>query len=389
MQRTEPFGGRLIQSVDRMAPRGVPWALGAALCAMCWVWDGGVTMGVELPWPWDQSVALLPGTVAGLAAVQARRRRWPLFAVAVVSWPVLYLWPVPFVAAYYAGTSLRRRVHVVVFAVLAVGAVGVPIMIRGLATSATGVVAFVAIVVFLPLATGLWVAARRQVRAEVREHAERSRREQAARADSARYRERARIAREMHDVVAHHVSLMVLHAGALEVRSDDEQVVREATLISESGRSALTGLRETLGVLRARQEGDAMSPQPVLTDLPGLLERSRSAGLTVRLCTDGATRPLPVEVERAGYRVVQEALTNVHKHAPGARTVVTTEYLPDALNVSVRNEPAERATVYLPGNGLGLTGLRERVELLGGTLDATGARDGGFTVRARIPEVPA
>ena len=190
----------------------------------------------------------------------------------------------------------------------------------------------------------------------------------------------------MHDVVAHRVSLMVLHAGALEVNATDARTSDAAALIRSIGREALTNLRDVLGVLRSAQATEAtLAPQPTLGDLDRLLDQSRTAGITVARHDQGTSRPLPPALERAVYRVAQEALTNVHKHAGAGATDVYLRYLPDSFEVEVRNAPPTAAVDVLPGAGLGLVGLRERVELLDGRLETRAEPDGGFTVRASVP----
>jgi signal transduction histidine kinase len=188
----------------------------------------------------------------------------------------------------------------------------------------------------------------------------------------------------MHDVVAHRVSLMVLHAGALELGATDERSAGTAAVIGGIGREALADLRGLLGVLRSPEQPVPLAPQPTLADLDRLLDQSRALGIPVTRHDHGEPRPLGSTVERTAYRVVQEALTNVHKHAAGAPTDVHVRFLADELRVEVCNRPAATGPVALPGSGWGLAGLRERVELLGGTL-RTGPRDGGFGVVAAIP----
>jgi signal transduction histidine kinase len=247
-----------------------------------------------------------------------------------------------------------------------------------------------AVLVGLPLVVGLWAAARREVRGGARATAEGRQREQEARFEQARAEERARIAREMHDVVAHRVSLMVLHAGALEVNAPDEPTAEAAALIRTTGREALTDLREVLGVLRSQDA--RLDPQPTLDDLDRLVVQSRLAGIPVSRRDEGAVRALPPTVQRAAYRIVQEALTNVYKHTADAATEVVMRYLADAVEVEVRNAapaPGSDAGGDIPGSGLGLAGLRERVHLLGGQFVATRRVGGGFTVLARLPLAPA
>ncbi|MEV1205625.1 sensor histidine kinase [Microbispora rosea] len=366
--------------------RALPWALGGAVFLLCagsaYGWAGVAT---TLPAP----VALTIAAAAAAAAVVARRSVWPVTVMAAVAyvWPAM--WPPAVVASYYAGLHLGRRRALWLYAAgaSAVWALGGVVSSlsgghRALAMgSSPNVLILGGALVGLPLVAGLWSHARRQVLVAMRERAEQLVREQVLRADQARAQERARIAREMHDVVAHRVSLMVLHAGALEVGAPDERTAKAAALIGDVGREALSNLREVLGVLRAQDA--SRDPQPTLADLDRLLAQSRALGLVVNRRDEGQARPIGQSAERTAYRVVQEALANVHKHAGGAETDVAVRYLPTGLEIVVRNAPSA-AREELPKSGWGLVGLRERVELLGGTLEA-GPCDGGFQVRARIP----
>jgi signal transduction histidine kinase len=240
---------------------------------------------------------------------------------------------------------------------------------------------------------GMLVRSRRQLVLSLRERAERAEGEQRLRSDQARAAERARIAREMHDVVAHRVSLVALHAGALELRPDlpPEEIARTAALIRTTARTALEELRSVVGVLRGPGEDGAeaapQTPQPTLDDITRLVEESRRAGVRVDLTLDvreAETAPGPLG--RDAYRIVQEALTNVHKHARGAATVVSVTGGPsEGLVVAVRNRlPAASARSLLPGAGAGLLGLTERVDLSGGTLRHGRTTDGDFEVVAEL-----
>jgi len=245
----------------------------------------------------------------------------------------------------------------------------------------------------LPVAVGAYVGARRELVRTLRERAERAEAEQALRGDQARLSERTRIAQEMHDVLAHRISLVALHAGGLEVNpaAGPEEVERSAALIRTTARAALEDLRGVLGVLRAdtSADGEDLLPQPTLADVERLVATSAQAGVAVQL-DDGlptGSAPPPL-LGRTAYRVVQEGLTNVHKHAPAATAAVRLSGAPgQGLQVEVANaRPVGRALAPLvPGAGLGLVGLRERVELAGGVLDAGEQPDGGFAVRARLP----
>ncbi|MEU8103657.1 histidine kinase [Nonomuraea muscovyensis] len=346
----------------------------------------GVVSGLPFPLP------LAAAAAAGTAAWRMGRSWWPLAVVGAAAYVALAMWPPLVVASYFAGTRLRRTrdialylgvAGVVLAASVAAGRLAGGTRELATATPANALLMIVAAMV-LPLVYGLWIRSRRDVLAAARERADRLEREQVLRAEQARTQERARIAREMHDVVAHRVSLMVLHAGALELGATDERSAGTAAVIGGIGREALADLRGLLGVLRSPEQPVPLAPQPTLADLDRLLDQSRALGIPVTRHDHGEPRPLGSTVERTAYRVVQEALTNVHKHAAGAPTDVHVRFLAGELRVEVCNRPAATGPVALPGSGWGLAGLRERVELLGGTL-RTGPRDGGFGVVAAIP----
>ncbi|MGW1679272.1 sensor histidine kinase [Saccharopolyspora sp. NPDC002376] len=240
-----------------------------------------------------------------------------------------------------------------------------------------------------PVIIGRYMASRRARLVHWVERAERAERERALIAERTRSEERARIAREMHDSVAHQVSLVVVHAGALEMvaKNDPEKAASAASTIQQVGRGALDELRQMIGVLRANPGDDTPEPpQPKLDDVEALVSASREAGLDIELTITGDRRNLSDQVERAAYRVVQEALTNVHKHAGGARAMVSLEYREKKLAVSIRNgRPAAGFQRSLPSGGQGLIGLAERVQLAGGKISSGQLPDGGFEVSATLP----
>ncbi|MCI2237343.1 histidine kinase [Paenibacillus sp. TRM 82003] len=253
-----------------------------------------------------------------------------------------------------------------------------------------------ALVVFV----GAYVGARRALVCTLWERAERAEQEQSLRAEQARLAERTRIAREMHDVLAHRISLVALHAGGLEVRPDvgPEQVETTAATIRETARTALEDLRRVLGVLRTPGSGTGaagssaataaeLAPQPTLVDVRRLVESSREAGVAAQFRTDVPVHAdVPAELGRTVYRVVQEALTNVHKHAPSAPTVVTISgEVGRELIVSVVNARPDGQPSGLPGAGSGLVGLSERVGFAEGTIRSGPEPGGGFAVRAQLP----
>jgi signal transduction histidine kinase len=211
-------------------------------------------------------------------------------------------------------------------------------------------------------------------------------REQEQRARIAVGDERARIARELHDVVAHSVGVIVLQAqGARRVFERDPERAREALeSIERTARTALADMRGSLGVLRREDDERALAPQPGVDDLNQLIEEARAGGLTVELAVEGERVPLPQGIDLSAYRIVQEALTNVIKHAGRARARVTLRYLDDELEVEVADDGRGPGPAG-DGSGLGIIGMRERVEAHGGRLDAGAGTEGGFLVRASLP----
>jgi signal transduction histidine kinase len=230
----------------------------------------------------------------------------------------------------------------------------------------------------------VWYIGRRlRIRAE---RAAQLEREQAAEARRAIAEERTRIARELHDVVAHRVSLMTVQAGAAKtIAADDPASASQAMHeVEKAGRQALDELRHLLGVLRPEADVEALGPQPGLADVPRLVERFRAAGLDVSLAMKGAQTDLPARVDLSAYRIAQEALTNVLKHAgPSTRTEVRLSA--DNHHVAIEVLDNGRGGTILPGSGHGVVGMRERASLLGGSLHAGPRPGGGFQVVARLP----
>jgi signal transduction histidine kinase len=242
------------------------------------------------------------------------------------------------------------------------------------------------------VAWGMLVRARRQLVMSLHERAERAEAEQQLRIGQARQLERTRIAREMHDVLAHRISLVSMHAGALEFRAAavGGEVARSAAVIRTSAHQALEDLREVIGVLRDGTDQAPEQPQPTLADVPCLIEESQQAGMhvTLRFAFAEAEGGLPLSVGRTAYRIVQEGLTNARKHAPGAAVTVDLEGSPGpGVTVEIRSRrPIEpRTQPQIPGAGHGLVGLAERTDLAGGRLEHGRLPDGDFRLGAWLP----
>jgi signal transduction histidine kinase len=339
----------------------------------------------------DEGPRALTVPVAVIVTVAvAFRRRWPL-AVSVV---VMSAWGVQSIAAHVP--SALWELVVVMLVAYGPGAYAEGRRaIAGLLVNFAGITLITAldpapdVSFFTPVvfAAGPWVAGRlvRRHWAQAREldalNAELERR----RADdlaAATERERARIARELHDVVAHSISVMVVQAGAAEqvVRADPEQTAAALASIRRTGKGALAEMRRMLGVLRAGEPG--LAPQPGIDDLSALVDQMRSAGLDAHVRFEGDRAALDPGRELAAYRVVQEALTNTLKHAGAARADVTVRFGPGHVELEVADNGS---AVHNGSGGHGLIGMRERMALYGGSVDA-GPRDcGGWTVSARIP----
>ncbi|MBI0377729.1 sensor histidine kinase [Streptomyces albiflaviniger] len=293
-------------------------------------------------------------------------------------------------AAFLALVSLSTRRRPVECGVVGLALVTASQFAGGFYPTPTGplwlALAFPALIAGIAVAVGMAIGARRVEVRSLRDRAESAEREQTARAAQARALERNRIAREMHDVLAHRISLVAMQAGVLDHRGDltaeENRVLVRG--IAEGSHQALEELRDVLGVLRA-DPGRPEPPQPSFDRVPDLVADARTSGLDVTLTTTVPGTPSDV-VGRTCYRIVQEGLTNAAKHAPGAHVHITLEgTVGDSLNVSVRNSPATTATAPPPASGFGLLGLTERVALAGGALDHHPTPDSGYLLTARLP----
>lgn len=424
-----------------MTARGGPWWWGRRRSA---VLDAGLAVvsalecGLEgISFAGEAGIPAGVGAVFGLLAgsVLLVRRKWPiavvLVAIAVTPAAMGFLMGV--VGLYsLAASEVPRRIIASLAGMQSVGVLVVMFvrlrqnLARGDLDVGDWLVPFASITTALgvtapPLLLGLYVGARRRLMESLRERADSLERElqllaerAEERAEWARGEERTRIAREMHDVVAHRVSLMVVHAAALQAvaRKDPEKAVRNAALVGDMGRQALTELREMLGVLRSGGDGEQRRERasvplaavgvaaaaaasravdeaegPCLSEIDELVGQSAAAGMVVDLSVVGEIRSYAREVESTAYRVVQEALTNVHKHAAGAKTYVRLAHRVSEIAMQVENEapPEAASSAGLPSGGNGLVGMKERVSALGGVFVSGPTEAGGFRVSAVIP----
>ncbi|MFD1116784.1 sensor histidine kinase [Sphaerisporangium aureirubrum] len=349
------------------------------------------------------------GAAGGLA--QWWRRRLPLLAaVAGAAAYTLSGNPGPLLAGVYSGASYAPRRHLLVPLVAGwAGFAGWSWLGEGRLTASDAV--WAACVAVALTAAGVHTDTRRALAASWRERAESAEAERVLREEQARAAERTRIAREMHDVLAHKMSLIALHAGGLELTASgsSDRVRQGAALIRVTAREALHELRDVLGVLRADLPPTRDAPpgqgEP-FTDLTSLVRASTDAGQHVELHDHAG--PLPPAMARVVHRVVQEGLTNARKHAPGAPVTVTVDHADGTtdhgdgtmnhgdrttdrgdrtVRVTVHNTLATAAPADLPGSGSGLVGLAERLRLVGGTLSSgpLGDEDGGWRLRADLP----
>ena len=345
-------------------------------------------------------VAALIALPLGLAAATPLRA-WRLqvvvaVVVALVVPPVGWVgppWPATlvFVALYVTlAVAVRLELHLLVGVWLVTDAT----IVFGYLAKGGGVdalnEAYIAILfATIVIAYGYLLGTRRRLQRELVQGREREQQQQAR---SALLEERARIARELHDVVAHHMSVIAVRAETAPFRIPGlpEAVKDDMAETGAIAREALTEMRRLLGVLRGADAGAELAPQPGMDGLEGLVAAVRGAGLAVDLRVDGGPRPLPAGVGLSAYRILQEALSNTLRHAPGAEVTVEVGFEPDRLRLRVHNDPppagGERPPPAPPGHGI--VGMRERAAMLGGTLAAGPTSDGGYLVEAALPLKP-
>ena len=386
---TGPYGGAMGSGRSRAVDTGfcvLAGALGALFLSPTLHGDGVRLTAVEL------GVDVASGVLACLAL--GWRRRWPLgVALVCVLLGTFSISATPAGLLALFSLALHRPVRpVLLTAALLVGS-ALLFAVYSPTTDPLSVFLRVAPLTLGVAAWGLYVRARRQLLLSLRERAQRAEAAQRLHEERARTAERTRIAREMHDVLAHRISLLALHAGALEVRPDlpPAQVRETAELLRSTARQALEELRGVIGILREEPGGTPApaAPQPTLSDIRRLVEETRRAGGAVDLeLRVERVDELPVGLGRDAYRVVQESLTNIAKHASGTRASVRVTGGPgDGLQVRVQNSPPVLAQTgpAWPGSGAGLLGLQERVALAGGTLAHGPDESGDFVVEAELP----
>ncbi|MFI5611763.1 sensor histidine kinase [Amycolatopsis sp. NPDC051903] len=323
-------------------------------------------------------------TIVAVLVLLLLRRRFPLVTMlAMVALGVFA--PTASIAAFFSlYTVAAQRGAKWPTAVAGVASVAlVVVTYRPGDVQAWEIIGFVlALSVVLPLVAGLWMNQRAVLLAALRDRAEQAERERDLLSERAVDEERRRIAREMHDVVAHRVSIVALQAGALSVRARDEETGRMAEVIRESSAAALTELRDILRVLRDDRTEPRSLPTPMLAGVARLAGELTDAGACVETDLPDPLPEVPEQVGRAAYRIVQESLTNAAKHAPGA--VIRVRLASDAGELVVEVANALGASAGLPGAGYGVIGMRERVTLAGGALRA-GPDGADYVVRAAFP----
>jgi signal transduction histidine kinase len=248
-----------------------------------------------------------------------------------------------------------------------------------------GEIAWVAFTFSIAWLAGLAIGSQLKTAASAVERAERLEREREAEARAAVAEERARIARELHDIVGHSVSVMTVQASAVRrLLRDDQEREREALItVEETGRAALAEMRRLVGVLRRPEEAPALAPQPSLEHVDKLVAQTREAGLPTRLTVEGDAAPLPAGIDLTAYRLVQEGLTNALKHARATHAAVHVRYADGSVELVVTDDGDGDGQGG--GGGHGLVGMRERVAVVGGELAAGPRPNGGYELRARLP----
>ncbi len=355
----------------------------------------GMSWAEMARWQWNHDRAWLAlDIVLGLASLVlvAFRRRFPVAVATVLNGLSAVSGSIagPATLALVSLATRRQLREIIPVGLLSLGASFVLVRIDPTSDKDPWQVTtpLVTAIIAIIIGWGMYIGSRRELLASLRERAETAESEQAARLAQARSAERTRIAREMHDVLAHRISMVTMHAGALSYRDDltPEQVRETAGIIQENSHQALTELRQVLGVLREGPgDADPERPQPSAGDLPALLEDAREAGMNVSGDL-GPVDSIPDLLGRTAYRVVQEGLTNARKHAPDTQVSVALSGEPgDGLTIEVRNPLRIGSPLDVPDSGLGLVGLAERAALAGGRLHHEVTADREFALNVWLP----
>ncbi len=356
-------------------------ALGQAAAMVLALWR-------PVPAWWLSLAATVVAASAVLVQREAYKFMWPWTSAGLIAHMFVLL---------LLALRVRTRVTVEVLALSALATYVLQGLVGARNYQPTGQLAVILFAVVAVVGTAL--RGRREARAELVQQTSLTAEERARRT---LLEERSRIARELHDVVAHHMSVISIQAQVAPhlVKDPPDELKENLAGIRENALEALTELRRVLGVLRSEhpETGEPLdapgkpgtdtaphAPQPTLDRIDALVDNTRAAGLTVSVEISGRRRPLPPGVELSAYRIVQEALSNVLRHAPGARAWVHLTHLPTGVRVEVVNSPPVRRASPSQGAGHGLLGMRERVAMLGGTLTAHSLPDGGYQVSAFLP----
>jgi signal transduction histidine kinase len=337
----------------------------------------------------------------GLSLAVAVRRRWPFAAVLVgvgavagqdvfgghVTEHALGAIPAGIMVFYGAGAFLAARRSQLAFGL------GVTVLFLDVLSTRPSFAEFFftgIMLCLLPWTVGRILRERGARESAHRESAERLDAEREQRARAAAFSERTRIARELHDVIAHSVSVMVIQAGGARMVMDSEPERAESSLrsVERAGREALAEMRRLLGVLDSGEDPHALAPQPGLGDIEDLVSRTRTAGLETKLRVEGEPGVVSPALDLCAYRIVQEALTNAIKHAGPARVTVSLRWTHDALVLDVSDNGRGPIAHNGASPGHGLAGMRERTSLHGGDIEAGAGTNGGFAVQARLPLMP-
>ncbi|HVM15821.1 MAG TPA: sensor histidine kinase [Egibacteraceae bacterium] len=329
--------------------------------------------------------------LAVAAAPLAVRSRWPSGSLAATTAATI-----AYLMMGYAGGPVTVPVLVALYSTTAWGRRVLPLVVLGFFVGVGSghrlivqqepftVVAFQGLLYVFAWLLGELVSSRRALRAEVNARLRRAAQEREREAERRVQQERMRIARELHDVMAHTMSSMTVQAGVAADLLDDrpDQARSALAAMRRAGREAMAELRATVSLLRSGDDGTPPPPAPGLADVGALVDRVSRDGLSVEQLTVGQPRPLPAAVGLTGYRIVQEALTNVVRHAAARTATVCLRYEPDGLTIEVTDDGRGAGRVQ---EGFGLLGMRERAEAVGGRLEVGAGPDGGFCTRAYLP----